>query len=238
MTEALLLSFLAGAAIPIGGILAAMIHIKREWLDREFRHTVIAFGGGALVSAISLVLVPEGVEYLSIPAAAGSFLGGGIIFLLLDRYLTLRGGAGSQLMAMLLDFVPEAVALGSAFAMGSPAGVLLAFLIGIQNLPEGFNSYCELTMKAGVARRRALVTFALLTLLGPISAWIGMVYVVNHPTLLGILMLSSSGGILYLTFQDIAPQAKLECHWGPSLGAVVGFLLGLVGFLLTKGSAG
>ena len=238
MTEALLLAFLAGAAIPLGGLGASLLHIKRNWLDQEFRLSVIAFGGGALIAAVALVLVPEGAANLSIPAAAGSFLGGGIIFLLLDRHLTLRGGAGSQLMAMLLDFVPEAVALGSAFAMGSPAGPLLAFLIGIQNLPEGFNSYCELTMKGGVARRRALVTFALLTLLGPISAWFGMVYMVNHPTLLGILMLSSAGGILYLTFQDIAPQAKLDCHWGPSLGAVVGFLLGLVGYLLTEGSAG
>jgi ZIP family zinc transporter len=45
-------------------------------------------------------------------------------------------------------------------------------------------------------------------------------------------MIFAAGGILYLTFQDIAPQAKLQKHWGPPLGAVAGFLLGLIGQLL------
>lgn len=39
-------------------------------------------------------------------------------------------------------------------------------------------------------------------------------------------------GILYLTFQDIAPQSRLERHWAPPLGAVLGFALALVGQLL------
>lgn len=42
-------------------------------------------------------------------------------------------------------------------------------------------------------------------------------------------MLSAAGEILYLTFQDLAPQAKLDRHWAPPLGAVAGFLLGLIG---------
>jgi ZIP family zinc transporter len=45
-------------------------------------------------------------------------------------------------------------------------------------------------------------------------------------------MLAAAGGILYLTFQDIAPQAKLDCDWGPPLGAVLGFLVGMVGHQL------
>lgn len=40
-----------------------------------------------------------------------------------------------------------------------------------------------------------------------------------------------AGGILYLVFQDIAPQARLEKHWAPSLGAVAGFLLGVLGHM-------
>ena len=45
-------------------------------------------------------------------------------------------------------------------------------------------------------------------------------------------MLLSAGGILYLIFEDIAPQAPLERAWAPPLGAVAGFTLGLVGHLL------
>lgn len=42
-------------------------------------------------------------------------------------------------------------------------------------------------------------------------------------------MLFAAGGILYLIFQDIAPQSRLERHWGPATGAVIGFGVGLPG---------
>jgi ZIP family zinc transporter len=42
-------------------------------------------------------------------------------------------------------------------------------------------------------------------------------------------MLFAAGGILYLIFQDIAPQSKLKNHRAPSLSAVAGFLLGVIG---------
>lgn len=237
MTEALLLSFLAGLAMVVGGLAAALEHIRRDWLEREFRHAVIAFGGGALLAAVALVMVPDGVRYLSASGAATSFSGGALCFLVADWFVQRRGGSAAQVMAMLLDFVPEAIALGAAFAMASPAGPLLAFLIGLQNLPEGFNAYRELRMRARQSRSRILVSFALLSLLGPLAALLGIVALADRPLVLAHLMMFCGGGILYLTFQDIAPQAKLDHAWGPSLGAVCGFVFGLMGQMLLTGTA-
>lgn len=45
-------------------------------------------------------------------------------------------------------------------------------------------------------------------------------------------MLFCRGGILYLIFNDIAPRAHLKHREFPALGAVSGFLFGLVGALL------
>jgi len=45
-------------------------------------------------------------------------------------------------------------------------------------------------------------------------------------------MLFAAGGILYSVFQDIAPQAKLDRHWLPALGAIAGFMLGLAGHMI------
>jgi ZIP family zinc transporter len=42
-------------------------------------------------------------------------------------------------------------------------------------------------------------------------------------------MAFAAGGIMYLIFQDIAPQSKLRRHWGPSPGAVSGFAVGMIG---------
>jgi len=56
----------------------------------------------------------------------------------------------------------------------------------------------------------------------------------HHSALLAVLMLFCAGGIMYLTFQDIAPQAKLEKHWAPPLGAVAGFVLGMLAKIFTS----
>ena len=74
--------------------------------------------------------------------------------------------------------------------------------------------------------------WCLLAGVGPLLAWVGWVLLASEPVVLGSLMLLSSGGLLYLVFQDIAPQAVLRRHWFPSLGAVSGFSLALLGQLL------
>ncbi|GAB4373581.1 MAG: divalent cation transporter [Kiloniellaceae bacterium] len=220
---------LAGAAMPLGALVARMEHIRPAWLETEFRHSVIAFGGGVLFAAIALVLVPEGRAALTAPAALSAFGAGGLFFFLVDRLIERRGGAGAQLMAMLLDFVPESLALGATFAAQKSVGLLLTVLIALQNLPEGFNAYRELRASGRLRPRTILIGFSLLALLGPLVAAIGHVWLRDLHEPLGALMLFAAGGIFYLIFEDIAPQAKLEYHWAPPLGAVAGFMLGMAG---------
>jgi ZIP family zinc transporter len=43
------------------------------------------------------------------------------------------------------------------------------------------------------------------------------------------VMAFGGGGILYLIFQDITPEAKMKRHWAPILGAVLGFAVGMMG---------
>ena len=193
---------------------------------------MIAFGGGALLSAVALVLVPEGVEHLPVVPALIAFALGGALFCLLDWLLERKGGSGAQLMAMLLDFLPESLALGALLAADEPAGLLLAFLIAVQNLPEGFNAYREINQSSKLGGRVILLVFSALVLLGPASAYVGFTMLGDYREVLALIMLFASGGILYLTFEDIAPAAVLESHWAPPLGAVAGFLLGLAGHMM------
>jgi ZIP family zinc transporter len=73
--------------------------------------------------------------------------------------------------------------------------------------------------------------FCCLVPLGPAAAVVGHVWLAEYDEVLDFIMLFASGGILYLVFQDIAPQAKLEKHWLPPMGAVLGFLFGVLGQL-------
>ena len=232
LTLLLTLTLGAGLAMPLGALIAAWEHISPQWVEIEFRHAVIAFGGGALISAVALVLVPDGSEGMSIPWVVFFFLAGAGTFLGLDVWLASMQSSASQLLAMLSDFIPEAMALGAGFALDNSAGILLAGLIALQNLPEGFNAYRELRVSIHYSPAKIILAFVAMALLGPLSGLIGYYLLSPYPFIVSAMMLFAAGGILYLIFQDIAPQAKVEHDWIPPLGAVLGFLLGLVGQML------
>jgi ZIP family zinc transporter len=231
MFQLILLASLAGAMIPLGGLIAANENIRRDWLRDELRHSVIAFGGGALLSAVMFVLIPNGESALGNAAIVGWIAAGALIMAYVDTRLSRNGSPKAQLIAMLADFIPEAIALGAVIANGKGAGLLLALMIGLQNLPEGFNAFRE-QRDAGARTGAILRRFTGLAVLGPVAAVLGYLLLADFSQITGGLMLTAAGAILYLIFQDIAPQAKLENRHGPALGAVGGFLLGLLGHLV------
>lgn len=231
----IMLTGLAGSCIPLGGVIASFEHIRPYWLEREFRHFLIALGGGILLGAVTVVLVPEGVSSMEgSPFAIPVILAGGFTFFLIEKSLGLRRRESPQLMGMILDYVPEAIALGGLVALGSPVAPLLALLIGLQNLPEGFNTYREIQSQNNNSSSKTLLAMTALVPLGPIAGLVGYFFLSGHEAILGAVMLFASGGVLYLIFQDIAPQSRLERHWAPPLGAVFGFCLALVGEMLVK----
>jgi ZIP family zinc transporter len=125
------------------------------------------------------------------------------------------------------------MALGAMLATGEPAALLLVLLIGTQNLPEGFTALRELTRgRHALSTRRGLWLLAACALLGPLAALAGHRLLADKPEVLGAIMLAAAGGILYLTFQDIAPKVPLRRAWAPPLGAVAGFLVGVVGQMM------
>ena len=232
LLELLLWTTLAGACIPAGATLACIERIGPGWLEDEFRHFVIAFGGGVLLGAVALVLIPEGARHLPNPVTTTMLLLlGGAAFMLLDRSQAKRQHATPQFAAMAADFLPESLALGGMFVADAEGAMLLALLIGLQNLPEGFNAWRELAPARG-DRRRAFTLMLGVALLGPVCGLAGWFWLADHAVVLGAVMLFAAGGILYATFQDIAPQSRLERHWAPPLGAVLGFAFALAGQLV------
>lgn len=223
-------TLLAGLAMPLGAVIACF---ESKWINDEVKHGIIAFGAGALLSAVALVLVPEGIAHLNPLSACAFFIVGGIGFMCLDILLKKINTPASQLAAMLSDFVPESIALGAAFATGSEHAFVLAGLIALQNLPEGFSAYRELKESPLFSKTKILVIFSLMALLGPIAGVSGYIWLSGYPVIIAAIMLFASGGILYSVFQDLAPKVKLENHWAPPMGAVLGFVFGLFGFMLS-----
>lgn len=228
-----LITLLAGAVIPVGGILACAERIQPGWLEEEFRHGVMAFGGGALLSAVALVLVPEGIERLSVGWVTIIFTAGGVFFMALDYFLARAESSSGQLVAMMSDFLPEALVLGITFSREPKMAILIGFLIALQNVPEGFNAYRELRQN-GLRKGMVLKSFCSLALIGPIAGLGGYFFLQDAEGVVGGIEVFAAAGILYLVINDIAPQAKLEKHWVPGLGAVAGFLLGIIGTMIVS----
>lgn len=223
-----LYSFISGATVILGGFLAKLKIIPDNELGRDISHGVIAFGGGVLVAAVAFVLIPKGMDILSLPMLIITFFLGSVCFLLLDRFIAKRGGRAAQIMAMLLDFIPEALALGAIFSTDKQTGLLLVIFIGLQNLPEAYNSFGDL-VRSGFSPNKAMLVLTPFSVTGVIAALIGYLFLSGHQELVASLMTFSAGAILYLVFQDIAPMAKLRNHWTPTAGATLGFMLGMVG---------
>lgn len=227
------LATLAGLSIPLGAAAARIEGFLPRWLETELQYTVMAFGGGALFSAVALVLVPEAVARVGPGALLACFLAGGATFFLIDRALAARGGQAAQFLAMILDYLPEAMALGALVTVEPGVAVLMAGLIALQNLPEGFGAWREMARGSHQPPRRLFLLFVAMVPLGPAAAAMGLFVLADVPAVLGAIMAVAAGGILYLLFQDVAPAAHLERAYAPALGAVAGFGLGLAGHLAT-----
>ena len=146
----------------------------------------------------------------------------------LDHYLKKRGGNTATLLAMMMDFLPESIAMGAIFISNTSKAILLAIIIGLQNLPEAFNAFRDLVL-SGMSIKKTLITFLVLSFLGIPSALLGHYVLSNSAVITAQLMTFASGGILYLLIQDIIPASKLDKNYLTGLGATLGFLVGIIG---------
>lgn len=228
LTIIIIASWLAGFAAFGGGVIAWATDGANTDTKREVTHGIIAFGGGILIAAVAFALLPKAMVALSPVGLGATFCAGGLFFCVLDAHLSRSGNTKAQFLAMLMDFLPEALALGAVFGQDHRLGVLLAAFIGAQNLPEGFNAFREMT-HVGIRSRVALMTLLAVSLLGPVAASTGYFFLQNQAKVTASIMTFAGGGIMYLIFQDIAPQSKIRKHWIPALGAVLGFAVGMIG---------
>ena len=225
--KVILFASAGGFPIVIGGLLSSYLKTKNFKLKERFNHWVIAFGGGALIAAIAFALVPRSAMQLSLTEMTITFLLGTACFMVVDMLISKSGSPLSQVLAMMMDSVPEGLALGASFAHNHGLGLLLAIFIGLQNLPEGFNSYLELNER--MTKIKTLLLLFVLAVADVVSALFGEIFLDEKPKIIAYIMIFASGGILYLVFQDIAPLSKVRKNWIPATGASFGFILGMMG---------
>jgi zinc transporter, ZIP family len=164
MSSALAWGALASSSLVAGALLAGV----RAWPSRQIG-MVLAFGAGALISAIGFELAGEGIEVGSVQAVAVGLGAGAIVYFLLDGWIATRfatgrgragrasgGDAGTALaLGAFLDGIPEQMVLGIGLAGGEGVSIGLVVAIFVSNLPEAIGSATAME-KSGVRQKRVI----------------------------------------------------------------------------------
>jgi zinc transporter, ZIP family len=142
-----------GALAASSLVIGALLGLAREWPDRVIG-LVLAFGAGALISAVSFDLAEEGAQIGDPGFLAAGLAIGAITYFAADRALGRRSarrgdGAGadagtSLALGAFLDGIPEQTVLGIGIAAGEGVSVGLLVAIFVSNLPEAIGSATEM----------------------------------------------------------------------------------------------
>src|SRR5215213_10177291 len=134
-----------GALAASSLIVGALLGVARTW-HAGMIGAVLAFGAGALISAVSFDLAEEGAR-IGGPGTVGAGLAAGALtYFGLDRLVDRRmeGGGAALALGALLDGIPEQTVLGIGIAAGDGVGVGLLVAIFVSNLPEAIGSSTDM----------------------------------------------------------------------------------------------
>lgn len=225
MAAALAWGALAASSLVIGGVLG----VARTWPARIVG-LVLAFGAGALISAVSFDLAQEGAEIGGPGSVAAGLALGALTYYVLDRLVdrpgdgrSSEGGGAALALGALLDGIPEQMVLGIGIASGNGVSVGLLVAIFVSNLPEAIGASADLRAaghRPGTIRRLWLLIAVICTA----AAVAG--YAVADATsgdFQAAVNGFAAGALLVMLIDSMIPEAAREGGRGAGLVTVLGF---------------
>jgi ZIP family zinc transporter len=242
--EAFLWAFLAASALLFGAVLALIMKVSRTLVG-----LALAFGAGALLSAVAYELTIEAFEtggavLLGIGLAAGA-----ATFFVGNRFLHTRGASRGRLtvkesdqssegqglsivLGAMLDGIPESVVLGASLLGGGAVSPAFLAAVLLSNVPEGFSATADL-LEEGRKPRWIL------------GLWLGVVVVSASAAALAFLLFDSAGpgipfvqafaagGLLTMLVDTMIPEAFEDGGDLAGMVTVLGFVLAFLLSALT-----
>lgn len=214
-----------GALAASSLVLGAVLGVVRDWPARLVG-LVLAFGAGALISAVSFDLAEEGAK-VGDPGVLGIGLAtGALTYFGLNRLLERRGGdsTGAALaLGAFLDGIPEQAVLGIGIAAGDGVSVGLLVAIFVSNLPEAIGSATELRAggKSDHTILRLWVAVAVVCLVATLAGYaVGDTATGNVNALVDGF---AAGALLVMLIDSMIPAAARKGGDAAGLVTVLGF---------------
>ena len=203
----------------IGGFLSLLGSVilvtgKTKQLDR-FSQLAVPFAAGALLGAVFLDLLKEGLEHSPANVVMTSTLVGILVFFTMERATGWfhhhheedehhHSNVTLFVLANTLHNALDGIAIGSAFLISVPAGIITTIAVAAHEIPHEIGDIGVLLAK-GMSRGRVLLVNAV----GAISAVCLAVlsYAVGGDGKLpvGILLGISAGFLIYVASSDLIP---------------------------------
>jgi ZIP family zinc transporter len=218
-------------------IIGALLGLARPWPGRLVG-VVLAFGAGALISAVSFELAEEGArlggaDSLAVGLAAGALTYWGANRLVERTTGKRRGGPSSHgeqadagpalALGALLDGIPEQAVLGIGIAAGGGVSVGLLAAIFISNLPEAVGSATAMAAD-GHPRGRIVRLWLVVAAVCVVATVAG--YVIADAAsgdLRAIIDGFAAGALLVMLIDAMIPEAARDAGDIAGLLAVLGF---------------
>jgi zinc and cadmium transporter len=206
----LIFSLIGGLISLIGGI--AMLSNKK--IASALQAYGMPFAAGALLAAVFLDLLKDGVEESSAETVLTAALIGIFLFFFAERFLRWFHHHHQHdkkdpsifliIVGDILHNALDGIAIAAAFLVSVPTGIVTTLAIAAHEIPQEIGDF-GLMLAKGMRRRNVLIVNILSALATTTTALITFSLGKNSELPTGILLGLSAGFLLYIALSDIIP---------------------------------
>jgi len=212
--QLIFLSLIGGIFSLLGGILLLSKKNSAETLARY----ATPFAAGALLAAVFLDLLVDGLEVASAETVLSATLIGMLIFFMLERFLHWfhhhhthehkEDAVNTSSLIVIGDLVHNAmdgVAIAAAFLVSPATGLVTTLAVAAHEIPQEIGDFGLLLSKG--MRRKKVLMINLLSALSTTAAAL-LTYTLGSEEVLpvGFLLGLSAGFLLYIAASDVIPD--------------------------------
>jgi zinc and cadmium transporter len=202
----------------IGGVfslIGAIIFLKSKRSAETLAKYATPFAAGALLAAVFLDLLKEGVEESSADSVLIAALAGIVIFFLAERLLHWfhhhhqhEDIDPSKTLIVVGDTLHNAldgVAIAAAFLVSVPTGIVTTIAVAAHEIPQEIGDF-GLLLSKGMSRGKVLWVNIVSALATTAAAAATFALGSDEKLPLGVLLGLSAGFLLYIALSDVIPE--------------------------------
>lgn len=203
-------SLVGGVFSLVGGILL----LSKQSIANSLAKYATPFAAGALLSAVFLDLLHEGVEEAEPYTVMLAALCGVIMFFMAERFLRWfhhhhqHGTDPTASLVIVGDTLHNAldgIAIAAAFLVSVPTGIITTIAVAAHEIPQEIGDF-GLLLHKGLSRAKVLLVNVLSALATTVMAVITFAIGSQEQLPVGILVGVSAGFLLYIAMSDIIPE--------------------------------